>query len=114
MFVVRCSGPIWRFGLDWLRNTESLTDRFAEIERKDWCSEVEGLPIFLVGAHNKLVQIDQRSDRSVTAAPDETLRDQGSKHEHVARLSRHVAPAPTHRQVQRTRGRDKSDLLGPR
>jgi hypothetical protein len=63
--------------------TENLTDRIAEAEREGWLGEVEGLQISLAGAHNKLVQIDQRSDQSVTVAPDETPRDKGSKHKRV-------------------------------
>lgn len=45
--------------------TENLADRIAEAEREGWLGEVDGLQISLAGAHNKLAQIDQRSNHSV-------------------------------------------------
>jgi hypothetical protein len=40
---------------------DNLTARIAEAEREGWHGEVEGLKISLAGAHEKLAQIDRRS-----------------------------------------------------
>jgi hypothetical protein len=45
---------------------DNLTDRIAEAEREGWLGEVEGLKISLVGAEEKLTQIDRRSDGPTT------------------------------------------------
>jgi hypothetical protein len=39
---------------------DNLTARIAEAEREGWLGEIEGLQISLVGANDKLAQIDRR------------------------------------------------------
>jgi integrase len=44
---------------------DNLILRIAEAEREGWFGEVEGLKVSLVGAEDKLAQIDRRSDTTV-------------------------------------------------
>jgi hypothetical protein len=45
---------------------DNLTARIAEAEREGWTGEVEGLKISLVGAQDKLAQIDRRAKTAST------------------------------------------------
>jgi integrase len=45
----------------------NLIDRIAEAEREGWLGEVEGLQVSLVGAGDKLAQIDRRNSSKHTA-----------------------------------------------
>ncbi|WP_424534520.1 recombinase [Sphaerisporangium viridialbum] len=40
---------------------DNLLARIAEAEREGWLGEVEGLHVSLVGAEDKLAQVDRRS-----------------------------------------------------
>ena len=45
---------------------DNLIDRIAEADREGWLGEVEGLNISLVGANDKLAQLDRRSPTTTT------------------------------------------------
>jgi hypothetical protein len=45
---------------------DNLTARIAEAEREGWPGEAEGLKISLVGAEDKLAQIDRRTRLAAT------------------------------------------------
>ncbi|MDQ5834693.1 MAG: site-specific integrase, partial [Actinomycetota bacterium] len=47
---------------------DNLQARIAEAEREGWLGEVEGLHVSLAGAHNKLDQLDRRSDKPPVVA----------------------------------------------
>jgi len=46
---------------------DNLTDRIAEAEREGWLGEVDGLKISLIGAEDKLAQIERRTPGRGTA-----------------------------------------------
>ncbi len=45
---------------------DNLTARIAEAQREGWLGEVEGLQVSLVGAQDKLAQLDRRGRRHTT------------------------------------------------
>lgn len=47
---------------------DNLTARIAEAQHEGWLGEVEGLQVSLVGAEQKLTQLDDRARRSTTIA----------------------------------------------
>ncbi|MFF3420282.1 hypothetical protein ACFYW9_37320 [Streptomyces sp. NPDC002698] len=53
---------------------DNLIARIAEAEREGWLGEVEGLKVSLVGAEDKLAQIDRRSQQAAISLGMPTTR----------------------------------------
>jgi hypothetical protein len=60
--AARCSGPTPPNAAAWWRSATTFHARIAEAEREGWLGEVEGLRVSLVGAEDKLTQLNRRRD----------------------------------------------------